>query len=182
MSDFLDEDHRERDWIVDTNVLIVANGSTEDVGLECRENCIELLEAATDGEVVVVVDSDFRIIGEYNKQQYLQQPGPGQAFLKWILRNRSNPKHCVRVDLTETPSNPLDFEEFPDHEELQDFDNDDRKFVAVAHAHNRPTAICEAVDTDWWGWKEALEEVGVAVIFPCEEHMKTQWEAEHADD
>lgn len=181
MSRFPDDEDLERDWVVDTNVANVANGSTNDVEPDCKRRCIDLLEAVTSGKVVVVIDSGFRILAEYDKQSYLKRPGPGKAFLKWLLQNRANTDHCIQVDLTETDANPLDFEEFPDHTGLTDFDDDDRKFVAVAHSHDRPAAICEAVDVDWWGWKDALEELDIALIFPCRDYIRAEWEAKHVD-
>ncbi len=60
----------------------------------------------------------------------------------------------------------------PAHDDLHDFDNSDRKFVAVANAHPSKPPILQATDSKWWGWKDALREVGVSVDFLCQEYIK----------
>ena len=49
----------------------------------------------------------------------------------------------------------------------------DRKFVAVANAHPAKPPILQSTDSKWWGWKEALQEVGITVHFLCPEYVKT---------
>jgi hypothetical protein len=66
----------------------------------------------------------------------------GDAFLKWVLTNRTNPKHCEQVRITQIAEN--DFAEFPRSQSLVGFDPSDRKFVAVALTHPQRPAIAAA--------------------------------------
>ena len=47
------------------------------------------------------------------------------------------------------------------------FDKSDQKFIAVAHAHPDKPVILQSSDSKWWGWKDALSEVGIDVQFLC---------------
>jgi hypothetical protein len=56
------------------------------------------------------------------------------------------------------------------------FDNSDRKFVAVANAHPDKPEILQATDSKWWGWKDALAKVGITVSFMCPEYVRIKYE------
>jgi hypothetical protein len=111
---------------------------------------------------VVAVDSGYQILKEYRRNQpIVGQPGFGIEFLKWLLSSRRY------VNVAITPHESLGFSEFPEHSALNNFDWNDRKFVAVAHAHGASPPILQAADSKWWGWKTALQECGITVEFLC---------------
>ena len=66
------------------------------------------------------------------------------------------------------------FKNFPDDPDLDDFDPDDRKFVAVALASGTAPEILNASDTDWWNYRRPLERHGINVKFLCPELMPEQ--------
>lgn len=150
--------------VIDTNVLLVANGDHEDASEDCAINCLETLETIrTQG--IAVIDSDWRIIREYQDNIPTKgQPGPGQVFLKWLLQRRATASQVVEVALTE--NSPDRFEEFPDKALEPHFDPPDRKFVAVAAADGSAT-IKQAVDCKWLDWWQQLSQGGVTVHFLC---------------
>ena len=84
--------------------------------------------------------------------------------MKWVHDNRWILHASQRVNITK---NSDSYEEFPVHEGLDQFDKSDRKFVAAANAHPDKPPILQATDTKWWGWKNALAEVGIGVDFIC---------------
>jgi hypothetical protein len=155
--------------IVDTNIILIANEQHADVGEECIKTCtLQLLTITRSGRVAI--DDGFRILSEYqNKTDANRGNRPGDAFLKWVLRNKANPTKCDQVPLKDHPERG--FESFPDDLELKDFDTPDRKFVAVACAHPQHPPILEAADSKWLGWAEALKRHGVKVVFVCEEDI-----------
>ena len=55
---------------------------------------------------------------------------------------------------------------------LNDFDPDDRKFIAVAVAHLEQPPILQAVDSQWWDFRDAFRRNGVTVKFICEEDIQ----------
>ena len=153
--------------VIDTNVLLIANGSHADISPACRKACIErLLRHQASG--VVVIDDGYRILREYqNKTRPNQPKGVGDAFLKWLLQQTGNADRVHRVTLTEIAAD--EFAEFPDPVLQPAFDPPDRKFAAVASAHPEKPPIWQAADCKWLNWRTPLFAQGVHVDFLCPE-------------
>lgn len=159
--------------IVDTNVPIAANKMSPQATPGCIETCIRELKEI-ERRHTLVLDDGWRILREY--QRHLKssgQPGVGDRFLKWALINRHNPQRCEQVHITASLASEEDreFAEFPQDLRLAGFDRSDRKFVAVALAHPERPPILNALDTDWWYFREPLEQHDVRVVFLCPETM-----------
>jgi hypothetical protein len=160
-------------FVVDTNVPVVANGKSVQASPECVSTCaVRLMKLMRKGKLIL--DDGRRILKEYMVNlQSKGQPMPGDAFLKWVYTNYSNPERCELVRITPRNSSETDFVEFPDDPQLGNFDKNDRKFVAVAVAHPERPPILQAVDTKWWDMKEPLLIAGIKVDFLCEEDIKS---------
>lgn len=155
--------------VIDTNVLLVANQQHPDVSVDCVETCVRRLQSMQQNGVVVI-DDGYRILEEYQQKTTLTPPkGVGDVFLKWLLREAGNPKRVEQVALTEHTTDC--FAEFPDLALEPRFDRPDRKFVAVAHAHQDKPPIWQAADSKWLAWWPALQAKGVAVEFLCPEDV-----------
>jgi hypothetical protein len=151
--------------VVDTNVLLVANGQHPEVSDECVATCVERLLALQE-RGTVVIDDAFRILGEYHHKTQTNPPkGVGDVFLKWLLRNVGNSARVQLVELTETA--PDEFAEFPDPALQARFDPSDRKFVATAAAHPQRPPLWQAADCKWLDWWPALRAAGITVEFLC---------------
>lgn len=152
--------------VIDTNVLLVANGADLKVSGEGRTACVNALRARQQAGKVAI-DDRYRILGEYlNKTQPNQPKGAGDSFLKWLLQNQRNPGRVALVPITEIE--PDRFAEFPDPELESRFDPPDRKFVALANAHPAKPPIWQAADSkwlDWWGrcWRQKESMCGFCV-------------------
>ena len=163
--------------LVDTNVPKIANlaiqpDSSFDVPNQCVMDCIEAIEHVIKKSVLIIDDGD-EIYDEYRRLLSLRgEPGVGDGFMKWVHDHRSNPHNIQRVRITK---NGNSYDEFPTHDGLKDFDNSDRKFVAVANAHADKPPILQASDSKWWGWKDALEKIGINVQFLCTEYVKAKY-------
>ena len=59
--------------MIDTNVLLVANGQHVDVSPECVEECIHRLKAI-EKSGVIVIDDGYRILGEYLHKNRINRP------------------------------------------------------------------------------------------------------------
>ena len=151
--------------VVDTNVPIVANRRTEQADHTCIENCVtRLLRIRDEGRVLL--DDQYLILQEYKEHfNFSGEPGPGDAFFKWLFENQANPTVCRRVTVTIHPER--EFEEFPEDQSLDSFDRDDRKFVAVVIASGTGPAVLNASDRDWWRYSDKLRQHGVEVDFLC---------------
>jgi hypothetical protein len=116
----------------------------------------------------IVIDDDWLILRAYmNNLRPEGVPGVGDVFLKWVLVNRNNLARVVQVHITPTNGQNSSFHEFPTDPRLSKFDPSDRKFVAVAVAHPEHPPILNALDTDLWIHKDALETNGITVEFLC---------------
>jgi hypothetical protein len=151
--------------VIDTNVLLVANGQHADVSPACVTACVARLQAMGKAGITVI-DDDFRILREYlNKTSIDPTKGVGDVFLKNLLRHVGNAKKCEQIGLTETGVN--EFAEFPDHALQPAFDAPDRKFAAVAHAHMDKPPVWQAADCKWLDWWPALQAKGIHIEFLC---------------
>ncbi|MFN6338394.1 MAG: hypothetical protein ACK41W_06675 [Cyanobacteriota bacterium] len=150
--------------VIDTNVLLVANGQHDDASPGCVVECVNRLQGMQ-REGIVVIDDEYRILGEYQNKTCINPPkGVGDVFLKWLLRNSSSPR-VEQVTLDEMADDS--FAEFPDPALEFLFDAPDRKFPAVANAHPDKPPIWQAVDCKWLNWWTTLKAKGVAVEFLC---------------
>jgi len=162
--------------VVDTNVPIAANGGDE-VPPDCALVCAGAVREVMESRRRLALDDGWRIIGEYmHKLRADGQPGWGDRFLKWVLNNQANAACCELVTLTPRDEEAGEFEEFPAAPGLETFDRSDRKFVAVANAHATKPPILQALDSKWWGWREALAGAGISVEFLCPEEVRAAYE------
>lgn len=164
--------------LFDTNVPITANlALTPDkIPQEltgCVLACVEAVEHVVKNGGLVV-DAGDEICGEYRQHLSMKgQPAVGDRFVKWVHDNQWKFPEADRVAVTKKGDT---YDQFPDHKNLSDFDISDRKFVAVANAHPEKPPILQATDSKWWGWKDALAEVGIAVHFLCPDYVKAKYE------
>ena len=163
--------------IVDTNVIVIAN-DTDDKRKDCRDRCQDQLHQILDQGEKVVVDDKWRIFGEYEDNTHPNtRKGIGDLFVKRLLQNLGNPNICTTVHITPLAGNGNDFAEFPnDDEALVGFHKKDRKFIAVALAHQRdfgeiPTILL-AIDRGWLQFTDAFASHGVSVDLICEEDIQ----------
>lgn len=163
--------------LVDTNVPKIANLAIQpdpdsDVPNECVLLCIEAVQHVMQKRGLII-DAGDEIYNEYrNKLSLKGQPGVGDGFMKWVHDKRWTLHHSQRVEITRKGDS---YNEFPVHAGLEEFDISDRKFVAVANAHALKPPILQASDSKWWGWKDALAEVGIAVHFLCPEYVRVKY-------
>ena len=165
-------------FVVDTNVAVTANGKVPQAGPACTLACVEALRSIVQGSFVVL-DTGYEILDEYARNLGgAGQPGPGDAFLKWLWQNQANTERCRRVPITALPGSAECYAEFPPDPRLRGFHNDDRKFVAVARASNDAPRILNAVDSDWWLLEHILSEHGVELQHLCPEQV-SNWQRRH---
>ena len=158
--------------VVDTNVAVVANKRAPQASSNCVRTCARKLRQITHGNVKLVLDDRWTILREYLQNLRSKGDGVGDRFLAWSLRNRTNPEQCELVSITPVANLENEFEEFPKDPGLVNFDPDDRKFVAVALAHSEKPPILQAVDSQWWEFRDTLGENDVEVEFICEDDIR----------
>ena len=157
--------------VVDTNVIVVANGKSEQASASCVLTCIERLQQIRDGDVKLVLDDDWRILNEYMRNLHSVGIEFGDRFLRDLLTNID--KICEFVSITNVEGLENEFLEFPSDHGLANFDQADRKFIAVALAHSENPPILQAVDSEWWNYRDKLKQNGVTISFICESDIRS---------
>ena len=163
--------------VVDTNVLIAANGADTE-WMSIASACANRLDSVKNGETVCV-DSLGLILKEYgNKLPSRSRHGFGDMFYLWLVRNRTNPAFCQHVEITQLLPPADGFAEFPclSEELTAKIDRSDRKFIAVSHAHAEKPPIVQATDCKWIGWKQGLAETGITIEFVDEVFLQPYYD------
>jgi hypothetical protein len=158
-------------FVVDTNVPIAANGTGSHADPDCVLACIQALEKIKESGIIVIDDAQL-ILDEYMRNLSLAgQPGPGDAFMKWVWSVQADAAHCEIVQITPRGQDASTFEEFPEDEALANFDKSDRKFVVVALASHQSPVILNALDSDWADNYQSLCRHNLKVEFLCPQHV-----------
>ncbi len=154
--------------VVDTNVLIVANGRDDTpADLKCELACVEALQSAKAGKQLVLLDTFDLIIDEY--RDYCRQsgePGVGDEFFKYLNDHQHSTKKVIHISIQETPDEDGGFANLP----ANTFDRDDRKFLAVAEAGDG--RVVNATDSDWSEHADFIDSLGVHVCELCPQCLK----------
>ena len=152
---------RNKKYIFDTNVAIVANGATENVCKQCILNSVTVLSEAIN-KGIILVDLNGDIQNEYRRHLNASgQPGVGDRFYQEVIN--SSPSVVCRVEL----DIDLDGEylDLPEAIRNSKFDPSDRKFAALSAKTDTPVYNC--VDSDWVEHIEIIRECDLKVEFVC---------------
>ena len=154
--------------VVDTNVLIVANGNNEQADPECELACIEMLEGATKGKKTVLLDASGLIMEEYEGYcNYSGVPGVGDLFFKFLHDHQWSQENAIsHVSIQVTPDEEGGFANLPPN----NFHRNDRKFLAVAKAGD--AQVINATDSHWSEHADFIESMDVCVIELCRHCLK----------
>lgn len=165
-------------YIIDTNVPAIASRSAsqlDDLELECAEACLLYLrKMMTSSDIQIVLDYDYLVVKEYRRilSKISYSNGFNEEFLKWVFMKMSADDYqFVKIHKEGTS-----FLEYPNHDDLSSFDREDRKFIALANAHQDKPPIIEGTDCKWWGIVNALKSFGITVVFPCEKYIMQKYQ------
>jgi hypothetical protein len=159
------------DYVVDTNVWIWVETDFSEVNtkaeLECIENCAKWFDDFSENEHRLVVDVDHRILTEY--YTYARQ---GSRTRRLLNHFKTEPRsRLVEVSVSWDKHK---YAKVPPP--LEVIDPSDRKFVAVALAHDPRPTIVAATDRGWAKWRQELETAQIVVERLCEEYMRDKLE------
>lgn len=155
-------------FVVDTNVLVVANGDNPEADIQCRLACVDRLNAFIEDQLVAIDDQGF-IFEEYTKRVgWAGGPGVGAIFFKHVWNHQYDSKRVVRVSVTPSNDEGRGFEELPPNS----FDPDDRKFLAVAVVEE--AVVLNATDGDWEEHSDLMQTLAVEVHQLCPQHPSKQ--------
>ena len=153
--------------VVDTNVLVVANGNNDQADHKCELACIEMLEGATKGKQIVLLDASNLIMDEYEGYcSYSGEPGVGDMFFKFLHDHQYSANSIARVPIQTTPDKEGGFANLPPNS----FHKNDRKFLAVAKAGDG--RVVNATDSHWSEHAAFIDSMGVCVCELCRQCLK----------
>jgi hypothetical protein len=159
------------EYIIDTNVPIIAQGDS-DYTEDCQERCAHFMESIKYETHIVVIDSDYDLLVEYEKNATrYKQDSYLREFVKWLHRHKDNSSKVKKVNISQ--DSEKGYIEVPQNLHALNFDWSDRKFIAVAIANDKIAPIIEAGDSKWIGWESALNNEGISVDFLCKKEL---WE------
>jgi predicted nucleic acid-binding protein len=149
--------------VIDTNVLLSADSAIEarvadHVPLVCRLRALEWLESTLEAKPRVVVDTDWRILKEYENK--LRTGDYGYRFLHEAHRRALFDFEVVQWDEQGYALLPPALAEVV-------HDRSDRKFVAVALESKPHPPIVNCADSDWLAWESELARLGIIVEHLC---------------
>jgi hypothetical protein len=152
--------------IIDTNIPIIANNQdSPKPNNGCVKECIEtLINLQNRGKIIL--DYQWEIIREYQNKLTSRKPvRVGDLFLRWVLTNRKNKSKCELHDIPLDPEREGNYLHFPKDPDLETFDRNDRKFVALAVAASAP--IYTAADSDWNDYSEEFTRNNIKIKDLC---------------
>jgi hypothetical protein len=130
-------------FIFDTNVPMAAN-EREGKAPSVRARCVSLIRQCRDG--FLILDNKWIVLNEYSRNLHKSGQGLGDAFLRFVLNTRGDPRYCLLIPIT--PHESRIFVEFPDDPRLEDFDRNDRKWIALAVSSGNIAPVYAAADYD----------------------------------
>jgi hypothetical protein len=162
--------------VIDTNVATTANGANDGAPQDCVAASAKALHAVMSlGHVFL--DEGGRIVEEYRANLSAKgEPGPGDAYLRWLLTHEWGGKRVTRVKITPKAHDDDDFDELPSPPAGTVYDRSDQKFLAVSAAHPNHPPILQSFDSKWWGWTAALSAIGVTVHFLCPDAIEAKYQ------
>lgn len=161
------------DYVIDTNVWVevdkvIGIGNVESVTeIDCIKRCRDWLRAFARSEDRLVLDLTWQILKEYRKRI-----APGGLARRLLDQLETQP----RLRLVEVQVEWDENKHAKVPEECAIPDRDDRKFVAVALAHEPRPPIINAVDSDWVNARGQLAAVGITIQELCPEYIEEKLE------
>ena len=154
-------------YVLDENVLLVANNRGVTLSPTCVLACVDFLLSCQSSESVVL-DTAYEILSKYASHcSHSGSPGVGDQFFVWARDNAAMLPTAVNA-YHETRR----YESFPEDPALEGFDWDDRVYVATAVAYGQGCSVVNAADSDYFAVREVLR-AHVGVIELCEDELKT---------
>jgi predicted nucleic acid-binding protein len=151
--------------VVDTNVLVAANGWDTHVDMVCQLSCVEELSRMRREEVVCVDDKGL-IMREYERRTaHKGQARPGTVFYKHVWQQMGD---SSRIRLISVEPRDAEGRDFRDPVLPANNLKKDAKFLAVAVKGN--AAIVNAADSDWAEHRDLTDRLEVQVRQLCPQH------------
>lgn len=153
--------------VIDTNVLIAANGGDGGPSPECVAECARRLLESQSQHVILEDNADL-VFKEYkNHLSFSGQPGAGDRFFEWFVRTRWTPQYVCRIDIGSNEAQVTAGIPSSCHS----FDRSDHKWIAIT-LQGDGDLIYNALDSDYSISAITLQSEGVSVLELCPTDLK----------
>lgn len=151
--------------VVDSNVWIMMDQLNAPNGVErnCVIACIQWGERFNSNQDHIVVDYTWKILSEYREN--IRKGSLAERYLNELLSQPITRIHFVSIQFDHD-----NIAIVPPEVAIQD--KNDRKFIAVALAHDPIPPIVDATDTDWAKEHEKLVEYGLIIHELCPDFIR----------
>ena len=152
--------------ILDTNVpakAAVSPNACPMEELELQRACMEYIRMLTvEQDKKLVLDLDYEILKEY-QNNVCKDSSMGKLFFRWLYNYYATilPQDHIKLKKDESGQ----YIDYPYDEDTKEFDESDKKFVALANAHFERPPIIEAADGKWLGYVKAFAKYGIHIKF-----------------
>ncbi len=163
--------------ILDTNVPAKAAVAPElcpAEELKMQKACMEYIgELTKNKDKKLVLDLDHEIWKEYHTNVY-GNSNMGKIFFKWLYEYYATilPEDNIKLHKDSEGK----YQEFPYDEDTQEFDESDKKFVALSNAHQEKPPIIEAADGKWLGYEKSFAKYGIHIQFLDRDYAQKMYE------
>ena len=163
--------------ILDTNVpakAAVSPATCPPEELKMQKACMEYIgELVKSKEKKLVLDLDHEIWKEYHNN-VCNSSNIGKIFFRWLYEYYAtiSPEDHIKLN----KGSDGKYVDYPYDVETQGFDESDKKFVALANAHQEKPPIIEAADGKWLGYEQSFAKYGIHIEFLDREYAKKMYE------
>lgn len=158
------------DYVIDTNVWVVVDKISDikklsKTEIDCIETCRNWLRDFANSNDKLVIDGVLtrKILNEYRKN--IGQRGRARDLLNQL--ERLPRERLIEIDIKFDSDG---YAIVPPEVAIQD--KNDRKFIAVALAHEPTPPIVDATDTDWAKEDKKLLEYGLIIHELCPDFIR----------
>jgi hypothetical protein len=163
--------------ILDTNVPAKASVSpnscpTEELNMQ--KACMEYVRALTqEKDKKLVLDLGHEIWKEYHNN-ICDNSNMGKLFFRWLHSYYATilPEDHIKLDRDENGR----YIDYPYDDDTREFDESDKKFVALSNAHPEKPPIIEAADGKWLGYEKAFAKYGIHIEFLDRDYAQKMYE------
>ena len=135
---------------------------------------MEYIENLINGKnTKLVLDAGYEILKEYERN-VCKNSNMGILFYRWLYSyyGKIQPEDLIKLE----KNNDGQYIDFPYDEHTKNFDESDKKFIALANAHYEKPPIIEAADGKWLGYEEAFAKYGISIEFLDRDYAKRMYE------
>lgn len=152
--------------ILDANVpakAAVSPAFCPESDLQIQEKCMSYIEnLVNEKDSKLVLDIGYEIMTEY-RNNVCKDSNMGKIFFRWLYDYYSRIDNNDHIKLEKNDNGQ--YKDYPYYDDTKDFDESDKKYIALANAHSEKPPIIEATDGKWMGYESVFLRYDISIEF-----------------